>query len=117
MFKKILKPIVRTIHILLIIFFFAGAFIPKKYLILFIFTWPLLYLHWQTNNNKCIFTEIEYWLDDNEEEVLNQYENFPFMTCMLNGLNIKIKGKKTKYYIFCTILTFFWLIGLYRYFY
>lgn len=115
MLKKILKQIVRIIHVFLVLFYFVGAFIAKKYLILFIFAWPLLFLHWQTNNNKCICTQIEAWLD-NQEDCLNQYEDFPFITRMLNFLNIEIKGKKTKYYIFCTSLTFFWLIGMYRYY-
>ena len=114
MIKKVLKPIVRIIHLFLIFFLFAGAFMPKKYLLLFIFAWPLLYLHWKTNNNRCICTQIECWLDE-QSYCLDQYEDFPFMTLLLDFLNIEIKGNKTKYYIFCTILTFFWLIGMYRF--
>lgn len=115
MLKKILKPIIRFIHIVFIFFFFVGAFIPKKYLIFFIFAWPLLYLHWCTNNNKCIFTQIECWLD-NKQYCLDQDEEFPFMNHILNTFNITINDNKTKHYIFCMSLTFFWLIGIYRYY-
>jgi hypothetical protein len=115
MLKKVLKHIVRIIHVIMILFLFGGAFIPKKYLILFIFAWPLLYLHWQTNNNKCICTQVECWFD-NQPYCLDQNEDFPFMTQILKIINIEIKDNKTKQYIFCTTLTFFWLIGMYRYY-
>lgn len=115
MVKKILKNFVLVIHFIILSFLFFGAFLSKKYLFYYLFAWPLLFLHWKTNGNKCIISQIECWLDNKPS--LNHDEEFPFMAYILKFINIEINDNKVKNRIFCTSLTFFWLIGMYRYFY
>ena len=112
--KNILKLILRLIHFIFVVLLIVGAFIPKKYLLYFIIMWPLINLHWITNNTKCVCTQIECWLD-NEPYCLDHDEDFPFLTHILSYANIEI-NKKTKLNIIYMGLTFFWLIGVYRYY-
>jgi hypothetical protein len=114
MLKNLIKYFIRFIHILMILFMLLGAFLPKKYLIYFIFALPLLYLHWLTNNNKCISTEIECCAD--KQPYCSEVADYPFLTHLLNKFDITVKDKNTKKNIVCYGLTSFWFIALYRYY-
>ena len=115
MLKKVIKYIVSFLHMLIVLFIFLGAFLPKKYLIYFIFAWPLMYLHWYTNDENCISTEIECWADK-KPYCSEPADDFPFVTNLLKKFNITIHEKETKKYIIEFTLTTFWLIGVYRYY-
>jgi hypothetical protein len=113
--KKLICYIMKAMHYFVVLFITLGAFIPKKYLVYFLFAWPILYLHWQMNNNKCLLTQIECWLDN--QPYCNVTDNdFPFVTNMLNYLHIEITGNEQKNRIMNSGLTCFWLFGMYRYY-
>ena len=113
--KKGIKYIMTIIHYFIVLFITFGAFLPKKYLIFFVFAWPILYLHWYTNNDRCFFTQIECWLDK-QPYCSKPAAEYPFVTKMLSYVNIEIKSKQHKKYAINAMLSFFWLIGIYRYF-
>jgi hypothetical protein len=113
--KKYMRYFFNLIHYSIVAFITLGAFLPKKYLFYFIFAWPLMILHWKTNNDKCFITELECWLD--KQPYCDRSDNeYPFVTHLLSFFNIKITDKKTKNNIIMYGLTFFWLIGMGRYY-
>ncbi len=93
-----------------------GFLLPRKYLYLYIIAWPIVYIHWQLNNNKCILTEIEYKLQNKKNTpTANKDHDFPFINKMLNEWNIYLSNNQIHYLIFF-ILTITWIIGLIRFF-
>ena len=67
--KKIYKSnklrVAKSISILhnFFILYMALAFIlPKKFMYINLFLFPLVLLHWITNDNYCILTQLEYTL-------------------------------------------------------
>lgn len=85
--KKYILLIVKGLHVVIAIFFILGAFLPKKYLIFFIFGWPLMYLQWILNNNKCLLTDIEYWLANYQRPVPNYQYYFFVVDPLFKFLN------------------------------
>ena len=98
-----------------------GFLIPKKYLLVFVVLWPSVYLSWQLNNNKCILTEIEYYLDNKKfSPSVTEDHDYPFIRRMLSNININLTNQKTLsnkhiHYIIMLVLTLLWLIGLVKY--
>lgn len=115
MLKNLTLNFIIFTHILIVLFLLLGAFLPKKYLIYFLFFLPFLYIHWLTNNGKCICTQLECWIGKNEY-CLEPGVNFPLVDRILKYFNIYITDKKTKDTVIVYTLTIFWLIGLYRYY-
>jgi hypothetical protein len=81
--KTKLAKVVKYSHFSLGIFIVFGFLIPKKYLIFHIVFWPLLVIHWKTNNNKCVLTQVEHFLNDTKETndepfILKHVKNFGF---------------------------------------
>jgi hypothetical protein len=114
--KQILKKILVFIHILVSLFLAFGFIMPEPFLFYFLFTWPAIYLHWQINDNRCILTDLEYYLDGKEQAPKNNYE-FPFVKKQLAKINIKPTNDMQIYYFFIYGMTTFWIIGLIRYMY
>jgi len=113
--KKYMRYFFNLIHYFVVVFITLGAFLPKRYLFYFIFAWPLLYLHWKTNNNKCILTEIECWIDK-QPYCERNHNDYPFITNLLSYFHIEIKNRKTKNNLIHYLVTFCWLIGMGRYY-
>ena len=112
--RKIIKNIVVFIHNLIVLFLVIGFLLPKKYLIYFLIAWPLVYLHWKTNNNRCSLTELEYWLDNKPYPAdLSNYDGFHFLKKMVDSFNI---DERLQYYIGTYGFNLTWLIGVYRYY-
>lgn len=114
--RKFLKKVVYLIHKLFVYFLIFGAFLPEKYLFYYIIAWPITYIHWQINNNRCILTQLEYALDDKPyPPTVDKDNDSPFMKTIFDELNIKASNSEIHY----TIVygnTIFWLIGVIRYF-
>jgi hypothetical protein len=113
--KKIMSWFLKVMHLILGTFLVWGAFISKKYLIYFLFLLPVIYLHWLTNNNNCVLTELELCLDSNPN-CINNGENFEILGYILNYMNIDVPHKPDRQIIFCAVVSFFWVVGLYRYY-
>jgi len=112
--KKYMRYFFNLIHYSIAAFMTLGSFLPKKYLVYFIFVWPITVLHWKTNNNKCFITEFVCWID--KQPYCDRTSNYPFVTHLLSFFNINITDKKTKNNVIMCGLTFFWLIGVTRYY-
>ena len=68
-----LQIILIILHASLVIIFTIGPFLPGKYLIYYLFLWPVTYIHWYFNDNKCMLTEIEYNVDRQHYNGINEY--------------------------------------------
>nr|QBK88903.1 MAG: uncharacterized protein LCMiAC01_05850 [Mimivirus LCMiAC01] len=94
-----------------------GFLLPKKYLKFHALLWPLTYLHWKTNNDKCAVTQLEKYLkgDKNVPTVENDHDDGDanFMKRFFKGwgINLTMRGIHT-----CTLIIFTvsWLITMYR---
>jgi len=114
--KKFLKKVVYLIHKLFVYFLVFGAFLPEKYLFLHIIAWPLTYIHWQFNEQRCILTELEYLIDNKPfPPKVQEDDDFPFMKNIFDEIGIKIKNSEL-HNIIVYGNTIFWLIGVIRYF-
>jgi hypothetical protein len=117
--KKIFKKVVYLIHKLFIYFLILGAFLPKKYLFYYIIAWTITYIHWQFNKQRCILTQLEYFIDNKafppKVDEDNDYNDFPFIKSIFDELNIKI-GNSEIHYMGIYGNNIFWLIGVIRYF-
>jgi len=69
----ILEKIVKITHLLLVIIFIIGPFLPGKYLIYYLFLWPAVYFHWYFNDDMCMLTEIGYNIDSNFYNSISEY--------------------------------------------
>lgn len=114
--RQLLKKIVIFTHILVALFMAIGFLFPSNFLFYFLFLWPGIYLQWQINNNRCILTDLEYYLDGKTPPPGNNYE-FPFIKKQLANLNIQLKNDMQIYYFLIYGLTVFWIIGFIRYMY
>ena len=119
--KKILKLAIILVHKIIVFSMIFGFLIPKKYLLFFIILWPSVYLSWQLNNNKCILTEIEYYLDNKKfSPSVSEDHDYPFIRRMLSNININLTNQKILsnrhiHYIIVLLLTLLWFIGLVKY--
>ena len=73
MITYLLQKVITILHIFLIVLFIIGPFLPGKYLIYYLFLWPATYIHWYFNDDNCMLTEIEYSLDKQYHNGLNEY--------------------------------------------
>jgi hypothetical protein len=113
--RKILARLVKIIHQLIVYFCVLGVFLPSKYLIYYIPIWPLIYLHWQFNSNKCILTELQYWLEfKSSTPTIDLDHNFPFIRSISGNLFKNISNKNLHNFIIRSI-TLLWIIGVIRY--
>ncbi len=113
--KKILKTIIIIIHNLIVYFMAFGVLMPDGLLSLFIITWPSVYLHWQFNNNRCILTELEYYLDNKPyPPTVDDDHDYVYIKKMLTDLNIKLSNNSIHYSILYGF-TIFWIVGCIRY--
>lgn len=66
--KTILIRLIQYIHMAVLIFVIAGALLPWRevWLVHLVFL-PLMYLHWKTNRNRCVLTQIEAHLKGERE--------------------------------------------------
>ena len=112
-----LSSFIHIFHRILTYFTLFGFLLPRKYLIYHLFFYPSMIIHWMTNNNKCILTELEIKLSGRS---WSEFES-SFGIKLFNSLGFNIKKDKntsdfiTKLYI--TTYTISWFISLYRYIY
>ncbi len=93
----------------------VGFMMPERFLFYFILSWPCIYLHWQINENRCILTDLEYYIDGKTPPQGNNYQ-FPNIQKKIAEFGIKLQHMHI-YYFFMYGLTAFWIIGFIRYMY
>jgi hypothetical protein len=87
---EFLQKIITALHVSLFIVFTIGPFLPGKYLIYYLFLWPAIYVHWYFNDDNCMLTEIEYNIDRQHYNGINEYmfHSKSGFFSILNKLNI-----------------------------
>ena len=116
MIRKILKKVVYLIHKLFVYFLILGAFLPEKYLFYYIISWPITYIHWQFNEQRCILTQLEYFMDNKPyPPKVEEDQDFPFMKSIFDEIGIKMSNSELHNTVIWSN-TIFWLIGVIRYF-
>ena len=110
-----LALLIHIFHRVFTYFTLFGFLLPKKYLIYHLLCFPGILIHWMTNNNKCILTELEIQLSGKS---WSEYESeYSIKLLKSFGINVK-KDKNTKDFItklYITSYTISWLISLIRY--
>ena len=59
MISQILLLIIQFVHTLIVFFALFGCFLPLNYIKYHLFMFPIIYIQWKLNNNRCILTDIE----------------------------------------------------------
>ncbi len=84
-------------HKLVVFFIYLGCLLPKRYLKYHIGFLFLLYLHWKSNKNKCILTELEYRLQGKQDTSIPTIEydhDNPFIDRILQDMGIKLTSQQ-----------------------
>jgi len=96
-----------------------GCLLPPEYLWIHLLLWPIVYIHWQFNDNKCCITQLELYLKNNtiedaptvEQDHSNEYY---FLRKFLADYNLDLTNEEM--HIGTNILfTTSWLISLIRF--
>ena len=104
-----LSKAINTFHIGLSLYIAGGwmlSYIHNRILLLLI---PLMYVNWLIDDNKCIFTRLEYHYKDDKDD--NNKEK-GFIVTKLNNMGIKITEKQT--HIILTLISFHTYIQCYH---
>lgn len=107
---------IELIHEIFVIVMIYGFILPKPFLKYYLFLWPLTWLHWQFNNDKCFLTQMEYRFKGIKEEspISSKDHNYPFMRKLYSKFNINLSDDQIHTFIIMKI-NIFWLIGVMRY--
>ncbi len=112
--KQILIFFLIFIHKLIVYFMILGFLLPYKYLYIFLLTWPIVYIHWQLNNDMCCLTQLEYYLKNKPNPPTSKEDHdYPFAKKFLSIFNINLPNDKIHQFILIN-LTILWFIGLLR---
>ncbi len=109
--------IVHIFHLLLVFSVTFGFLLPNKFLIYHLVSWPLVWLHWNLNNDYCFLTQYERKLKNkiSPHNKSDNKSNSEFMKKIFNNMGIYMSVEKIL--ILTKILfTTSWLISAYRYF-
>jgi len=98
--------LLHVIHNLFCVFVAFGFLLPKKYLIYYVFCWPIMLLCWKTNNDTCFLTEWEKQLnrDYTKQSVYEKWSSILHMS-----------PAHVEWFFICSI-TLLWLIAMIRLF-
>ena len=98
------------------VYFLINSIQDPKYLIYYILSWPLIYLHWKFNSNRCFLTELEYWIESKPyPSTVNNDNNYPFVRSMTGKLFDNLTNIQLHQLVIGTF-TFAWFVGLIRYY-
>ena len=96
--------ILYVIHNLFIVFVAFGFLLPSKYLIYYVFCWPIMLLHWTLNDNNCFMTQLQNYIK-HESSNKTIYER------VSSRLNISIEHAEM---LVIYGITFIWTIAIIR---
>jgi hypothetical protein len=106
------------IHKILVYFMFLGFLLPKKYLPFHLLVWPIVYTHWQFNDNKCILTQIELKIKNGSEKDAPSVDadhgsDYYFIKKILADFNIELTNRGMSNLTY-SLFTIAWLISFIR---
>jgi hypothetical protein len=97
-----------VIHSVIMVFVAFGFLLQPNYLIYYVFAWPIMILHWTTNNNMCILTQLENRLNNLGKEFDKTVYEFYSHLLMISPEQVRT--------IFVYGCTFLWTIAVIRLF-
>ena len=111
-----MKKVLVFVHLLLLLIFIIGPFLPGKYLLYYLFLWPLVYIHWYFNDDRCMLTELEYNIDTDFFSSLNEYSFFSkdSIFSALRKINIFFNSEHSFNTSLDKIRTILWIIAFIR---
>ena len=112
MITQILISFTSTLHRIVSYFMLFGFLLPKKYLIYHLLSFPLIYLHWITNNKNCILSQFEHYLKG------TKYDNttYEYVRILYSELGYDLPNNKVSF-VFYTHLSISFIISLIKYIY
>lgn len=118
---KLLVYLINKIHKILIYFWGLGFMLPKKYLTYHLPWFPLIIMHWLTNDNYCFITDLENYLVKKIISVKDNHKNYKipksgftqFFDFLYGEYNHPSFKRKTMIIIFIYGLS--WVISFYKY--
>jgi hypothetical protein len=110
---------VHVCHRLLVYFMSLGCFLPEKYLWLHLLLWPIVFAHWQFNDQKCCVTQLEIYLKnkkcDASPHIQDDHGNdYYFLKKLLKDFNIEMTKEDMQTGIH-VLFTTSWAISLFRF--
>jgi hypothetical protein len=118
MIKKNLAKFIHILHKFLVYFTVFGFLLPKRYLKYHLIAWPIIFLHWQTNNEKCCLSELENWLLGKKTMTVDK-DHFDgdsnFTTAMFNDIGIHLTQKQI-HFITLFLFSCAWIISAKRFY-
>jgi hypothetical protein len=111
-----MKKVLVFVHLSLVLIFIIGPFLPGKYLLYYLFLWPLVYIHWYFNDDRCMLTELEYNNDTDFFSSLNEYSFFSkdSIFTALRKINIFFNNEHSFHISLDKIRTTLWIVAFIR---
>lgn len=88
-----------------------GFLLPRKFLLVAIFAWPVVWIHWRFNGGRCLLTDIEHRMRERERDPKTN-DPFCLRAIRLAGLRASPADAQA---IMITAFSIAWAIALYRY--
>ena len=90
-----IAKIIHIFHKIFVYIVIFGCFLPYKYLVYHQFLWPIIYIHWKTNKNKCMITQLESYLKNTEAPTVNKHDgnDAKFITKFFRDWGIHLKPR------------------------
>jgi hypothetical protein len=96
-----------------------GVLLPSKYIIYYLCLLPALYLHWYFNDNKCMLSELESHLDNENSNINNQdearYYQLETIFKRLKKINIYFYDGDLFISLILNVSIICWIIGFIRF--
>jgi hypothetical protein len=109
-----ISNVIRLLHYLIVFFFFFGFLLPDKYVSYYLLFVIIIKLHWLTNNNECVLTQLEQYYDQDKKVDMRTDTRYPFINSMANPIGIYLSDDQYDY-IFNVIVSILFLYGIYKY--
>ena len=108
----VLRNLVRTTHYSLILVVLLGwVHANTAWLRAYIIFLPFLAIHWRLNENACILTNLEYWLEHEYQKRPKIRDQEPFVGRILQRIyGRKVTFRTTQFWSH-GMLTLAWLLG------
>jgi len=108
------------LHKFFIYFLFGGFLLPDNLLLIHVMAWPLTIISWSLNNNNCIFTQLENYIElgiwSNKS---NQGNEFKFISNFISEnfyINVdKPDNRRSILKFLYLMFTIAWVISVTRY--
>jgi hypothetical protein len=97
---------------------FLGFLLPEKYLPFHLLVWPIVYTHWQFNDDRCILTQLELKIKNGSAKdapfAHDHSSDYYFMKKILADFNIELSNNAMSYFTY-SLFTIAWIISFVRY--